>query len=297
MIIETPDIFNYRECLHYLNRSDLELGYQVQGEVIRKLVRFGNELVLFSVSPVRSQDLQIEFLLPTSAPDKKILKSAQQYIREWFDLDTDLEAFYEAARSNSVIRQLTEEFRGLRLIRIPDLFEAMSWAIIGQQINLKFAYKIKNALVSQYGESIIFEGQKYYAFPKPETIAACSETALRQLQFSRQKASYLTGLARSFANREISKKKLQGYKLEKALATLTQLKGFGEWSAHYVLMRCLGHRTALPLQDAGLKNALKHFYGLEEQPSKTELQKLTQNWAPWQAYYTFYLWRSLLKPV
>ena len=36
-----------------------------------------------------------------------------------------------------------EQYYGLRTLGIPDLFEALSWGIIGQQINLTYAYTLK----------------------------------------------------------------------------------------------------------------------------------------------------------
>ena len=40
---------------------------------------------------------------------------------------------------------------------MPDLFESLVWAIIGQQINLTFAYTLKKRFVQDFGENIVFE--------------------------------------------------------------------------------------------------------------------------------------------
>lgn len=42
---------------------------------------------------------------------------------------------------------MTASYKGVRFIGIPDIFEAICWAIIGQHINLKFAYTLKRRLV------------------------------------------------------------------------------------------------------------------------------------------------------
>ena len=68
-------------------------------------------------------------------------------IREILDLDRDLQPFYTHLADEPVARHALEQHKGLRLIRIPDLFEALSWTIIGQQINLRFAYTLKARLV------------------------------------------------------------------------------------------------------------------------------------------------------
>lgn len=45
-----------------------------------------------------------------------------------------------------------DEFYGLRNIGIPDLFEAIVWGILGQQINLAYAYTLKRRLVETFGD-------------------------------------------------------------------------------------------------------------------------------------------------
>ena len=54
------------------------------------------------------------------------------YVRDWFDLDTDLKPFYEMAENDLLLQKAVDEFYGLRNIGIPDLFEALclgdSWS-------------------------------------------------------------------------------------------------------------------------------------------------------------------------
>jgi len=57
---------------------------------------------------------------------------------DMFDLGTDLTAFYELKENDSIINLLINKYKGLRIVKINDMFETICWAIIGQQINLKF---------------------------------------------------------------------------------------------------------------------------------------------------------------
>jgi DNA-3-methyladenine glycosylase II len=47
------------------------------------------------------------------------------YIREWFDLDRNLTPFYTMAKADPLLKWPAQEFYGLRLIGVPDLFEAL----------------------------------------------------------------------------------------------------------------------------------------------------------------------------
>ena len=50
------------------------------------------------------------------------------------------------------------------LLGITDLFEALSWGIIGQQINLTYAYTLKRRLVETFGSYVEWNGRKHWIF-------------------------------------------------------------------------------------------------------------------------------------
>ena len=81
------------------------------------------------------------------------------YIIEWFDLDNDLTPFYEMANTDPLLKIPAQKFYGLRVIGIPDLFEALCWGVLGQQINLAFAYSLKRQFVESFGDSIEWNGK------------------------------------------------------------------------------------------------------------------------------------------
>ncbi len=60
---------------------------------------------------------------------------------DWFDLERDLAGFYQLLNSHKQTKNFPKDYHGLRLMGIVDLFEALSWCVIGQQINLTFAHK------------------------------------------------------------------------------------------------------------------------------------------------------------
>lgn len=291
--ISTPEEFNYHECLVFLARSDEERLHFIQNEKIRKLLKVGDKFILFEVSNPTPGHLQIEPLncIP-SKPDREFVKN---FISDWFDLATDLKPFYKLARTEKLLNQLVKNHFGLRLIKIDDLFQALCWAILGQQINIRFAYTLYRRFIEAFGEKLDFNGQKYWLFPKPEVISEISVNDLMRLQMTGRKSEYIIGLAQQMARGEISKEKLLAYRnFEKARDKLLSIRGVGSWTANYVMMRCLGDRNAFPIEDIGLHNAIKNQLNLKEKPSIGEIEKLSAGWNGWQAYITFYLYRSLL---
>ena len=165
---------------------------------------------------------------------------------------------------------MCEDFNGLRLIGIPDLFEALCWSIIGQQINLTFAYKLKRRMVEAYGQQLEFEDLTYHLFPEPERLAQVTVPELRAMQFSDRKAEYVITVAKAFASGKLSKEVLQATKgLQAKQEMLTQLKGIGIWTANYALMKSLREPSSVPHGDIGILNALAN-HGIIKDRSETK---------------------------
>ena len=290
--IKPPAIFNYQECLHFLDRGYDDCLHQINKNTIIKALNIENNISLIAIT-YDNGFLQVGILAGESNEyHHDLIKS---YIIRWFDLHTDLEKFYNLAIKDFILRPLIKKYWGLRLIGIDDLFEALCWAIIGQQINLSFAYKTKRALVEKFGGYIEHNGVVYYLFPTPETICNCTVEQLKRLQFSRNKATYIIALAESFRNEIISKDKLLIIRdSEEILSKLTKLKGIGAWTANYAMMKCLKIPSAFPIQDVGLHNALKQQLNMDEKPDIEKILELSKHWKNWEGYATLYLWRSLV---
>jgi DNA-3-methyladenine glycosylase II len=290
-VITTPADFNFKHCLSYMSRSNEECAYTIEDETIYKLFEIEKELLIVSVEGGNGT-LNIHFL--NGNPTSKAYDSIIRYIREWFDLDRDLTPFYRMAENDRLLKEIVQRYKGLRLIGIPDLFESICWAIIGQQINLSFAYKLKRRFVETFGRSLFWNNKSFWLFPEPQVIANLTVEQLTALKFTTRKAEYLIEVAKHIVSGRITKNgllALQDFSL--AVKQLIQLRGIGNWTANYALMRCLKDPNAFPVEDVGLHNAIKRVLKLERKPTIQEILELSKGWAGWEAYATFYLWRSL----
>ena len=288
--LSVPKEFSFDLCLHYLRRSPRELLHRSLDDRVIKLLQVENELILFSVRNGR-QKIIIDLLQGNlSVMTKAALRA---YVHEWFDLGSDLKPFYAMARKDDLLKGLVKKFSGYRIIGQPDLFESLIWAVLGQQINLQFAYTLKQRFVEQFGESLEFQGQRYYLFPSAEKVSQLRPDQLLALQFSRQKASYTIGIAQAFAEGKISRAKLAGLPLDEAKEVLMKIKGIGNWTANYALMKTFRYPDAFPLEDAGLHNAIKNQLGLKSKPNLKRVKMIFKKYKGWEAYATLYLWRSL----
>ncbi|RLQ94296.1 DNA-3-methyladenine glycosylase family protein [Falsibacillus albus] len=290
-VIPIPDEFDFSECLVFLGRSDKEVLHHIEGDVLYKAIKMGENRYLVKLN-MDDRGMIVEFVDRT--PNEGDRASIISFVHELFDLDKDLSGFYRMMKEDPILRSISGSYDGLRIIGMPDLFEALTWAVMGQQINLNFAYTLKQSFVEAYGDKLEFNGRTYWIYPSYERIAGLDVEDLRMHQFTIRKAEYIIGLAKAMNEGIISKerlKELNGYQqIHKAL---TALRGVGAWTADYVMMKCLLHPEAFPIADVGLHNAIKQQLKMDRKPTVEEIKIWTQNWRGWQAYAVFYLWRSL----
>jgi DNA-3-methyladenine glycosylase II len=290
MTIPTPPEFSFQLCLDFLKRSPKELLHQLRQDGVVKALRVGDEVIVFTVTE------QPDALLVTFSPrePRETTKQAvAEYVREWFDLDTDLKPFYKLATKDKLLKDLIARYYGYRIVGQPDLFESLVWAVLGQQINLGFAYTLKQRFVQAFGERLALGDQEFFLFPSPGTVVVIPPEKLLALQFSNQKSRYTIAIAEAFVEGTLSREKLEGLPLEEAKHQLMKIKGIGNWTANYALMKTFHHPDAFPLEDAGLHNAIRNLKKLDRKPTLPEVVKIFRKYKGWEAYATLYLWKSL----
>jgi DNA-3-methyladenine glycosylase II len=290
-----PKEFNFEENINYLSRNDNECLFHIDNNRVSKAIQIGKETLLIEVSSEdETHQLIIRFFRESKPTCTTIRAEVARYVKEWFDLDRDIRPFYTMAKEDPLLGPAVDSFYGLRIIGIPDLFEALCWGILGQQINLTFAYTLKRRLVEKFGRSVVHNGITYWVFPSPGDIAELPVEELESLRMTKKKSEYLIGVAQLMVEGKLTKDQLLSLGSHKdAEKMLVKIRGIGPWTANYVLMRCLRYPAAFPIDDVGLHNAIKHQLGRDKKPTKDEIMKLALNWTNWESYATFYLWRYL----
>ena len=146
LVIKVPKEFSFKENISYMLRSSNECMFEVRDDKVIKAIPVVDEVSLVEVSENTEGNLVIRFLADFHPSSEQAHDEVHLYVRDWFDLDNDLKPFYEMAENDLLLQKAIDEFYGLRNIGIPDLFEALAWGILGQQINLTYAYTLKRRL-------------------------------------------------------------------------------------------------------------------------------------------------------
>ena len=205
--------------------------------------------------------------------------------------EQDLSPFYALAETDPALRGLVKEFRGLHLPRTATLFESLVLAILGQQISASVARALRLLLIERFGASAGFDGVTYYSFPSPESIMPSSVEELRTLKLSQRKAEYLHGIAEAATAPDWPE--LWRLPEEEFVKRLTSLRGIGNWTAQWAMVRGLARPDALPLGDLALRRGVSRLLRDGEPVTDAEVEALAERWRPWRSYATAYLFGAM----
>ena len=178
--------------------------------------------------------------------------------------------------------------RGLRLPLLPTGFDGLTWAIIGQQINIKFAGALRREVIALAGEKV----GDMRTHPTAAQVADLDIAKLTSRRFSGSKAKYLIGAAQAVAKGKLDVEGLPRGSAVAAEKKLTALHGIGTWTARYVMMRG-GFADATLVGDSALATALQKLHKLPERPDQERTAKLMEAFAPHRSLATMHLWTSL----
>ena len=212
--------------------------------------------------------------------------SIETIVRRLLGAEFDLDEFYAFASTEPVLAGLVHDLRGLRPPIAVEPFESIVTSITAQQVSLFAAFAIRNRLIERFG----VRAEHAYAFPTRERVALAEPDELFALGFSRRKADYTIGLARSDLD-------LEGLALlpdDEVKAALTALTGIGEWTADWFLARHLARPRAWPAGDLGVRKAASRFYGEGRNLTTDEVRALGQRFDPFQNLTAHYLLAGLL---
>ena len=174
-------------------------------------------------------------------------------VRILLGLAFELEPFYAWAERDDVLAAATRRLFGFRPVLAPDPFEMLVGAITAQQVSLYAAVAIRNRLIECFGRRL----GSVWEFPRRERVAQAGEAELVALGFSRRKAEYTIGLARS----DIDLHALALLPDDEVKGRLVALHGIGEWTADWFLARHLARPHAWPWGDLALRKAVADLYG------------------------------------
>lgn len=159
-----------------------------------------------------------------------------------------------------------------------EYFSTLVYSIVSQQISTKVARVLYARLAEHFGTIT------------PHKLSIAADTDLRSVGLSGQKVRYIKTLAQHWNTINVSK--LSTASDVEITEQLTRFPGIGIWTAEMFLLFALARPDVFSIGDVGLCKACADLYGLHAN-DKTEIQRLSQTWAPYRSYAALVLWHQL----
>jgi DNA-3-methyladenine glycosylase II len=253
------------------------------GACYRRTLVLADQLVEVGVCQQQgptSTTLTVELRGSSAALSDDAVAEVHRVLERTLGIGVDLGGFYRMAERDDRLSALARRFCGVRPPCFPSVFEAVVNAIACQQLSLVVGIHLLNGLAERFGPTLSVPGARP-GFPTPERLAGADPQVLRELGFSRAKASAATVLARRVAGGDVDLEALRDLDDGRALATLQGLAGIGRWSAEYTLLRGLGRYHVLPGDDVGARNSLSRRFGLGPGAGYDAVAELARSWSPY----------------
>lgn len=289
IVLRLPADYRIDDTLAYLGRDPASPTERVHGRAAARALSLANGPARLTVELAAGHARCRLAAERTLSADERA--AAHAAVVRWLALDGDAGPGREAARREPW-RRLLERRPGLRVPRTPTVFEGLSWAIVGQQVNLPFAYRLRRRMIELAGERL---DPWLVCHPTPARLAALDPADLVRCQLSRRKTEYLLGAARAVAG-GLDLEALPTGAATRAAERLSSLHGIGPWTVHYVLMRGCGFGDCVPAADAALARAVRSFFALDRRPTAPEVERLLSSFAPHRSLATFHLWSQTGDP-
>jgi DNA-3-methyladenine glycosylase II len=243
--------------------------------------------------------LDIDLSAPASASctvhaDAALTAGAETQVRaaalSVLGLRLDPEPFAAFAAGDAMFGPLTRAQPGLRVVQSGTVFEALTWAIMGQQINLSFAIALRRTFIQQAGRQ---HSSGLWCYPAAADAAVLDADALLSRKFSRSKAETLLRLARLVADGALPLDVTPSNSIEQISAALLAVKGIGPWTVNYGLLRGYGYADCSLHGDVAIRAALQALLGEESKPDMPRTEKILQRYSPHRTMAAAHLWASL----
>jgi DNA-3-methyladenine glycosylase II len=256
---------------------------------VTKAVTINGRAVAFEVSSAGTiEEPRLVYTLSSERPLSEAEHAAVADRMGFFlSVDDDLRPFYTLGRADPTFAPVIERFYGLHHPKFLTPFEIACWAVLGQRIPMRLAHRIKLTLVERWGTSITLpDGETYRAFPEPSQLAAVAPDDLLAVVRNERKVDYLQAVIDFFS--QVDEPFLRSGPYDEIAARLRGIRGIGEWSSHFILVRGLGRMERVSTVDGELLKAASTLYNQGQPLDSAAMSKLLDYYGSTQGYWAYY---------
>lgn len=283
-----PANFRADDFFAFHLRDRQNIAEIVENNVLRKGILWDNspaQLIIAINHQMASISLDVDGS-NNVASDQKMVEMGKHML----GLQQAVEQFETQYLSHPVIGQLIQHQQGLRIYQSASAFEALVWAIIGQQISVTAAIAIRRRFIQATGSR---HSSGIWCFPNEQQVAATDDDTLRGTGFSAGKIIAIRALCAAIIDKQIDlSMQLDQHNQQQLTNQLLSLKGIGPWTISYALLRGFNYLDGSLHGDVAVRRNLQPLLNMETQPTAKETEKWLMAFSPWRALVAAHLWRS-----
>ncbi|ANJ67331.1 hypothetical protein A9404_08005 [Halothiobacillus diazotrophicus] len=286
-----PADFRPSDILSFHRRDPQEIAERVTDTCLYKGMIWGGypaQLTIEFAEGVAHAALTVD------GPHAGNLPLFQALVHRLLGLNQDISAFEAAYREHPQLGQMIARNPGLRVPVTTTPFEALTWAITGQQISVQAAVSLRRKLIVTAG---IAHSSSLLCYPEAPQITALPLDRIRQAGYSRTKAETLHRLAGLVADGSLpldaglgTGRPLSSEAAEALRAQLLAVKGIGPWTVSYALLRGFGWLDGSLHGDVAVRRGLQRLIDNETPVDEKQARDWLIPFAPWRALVAAHLW-------
>ena len=214
--------------------------------------------------------------------------AVERMARRMLGLTQDVVRFERDFADHPLIGAVIARRSGLRVPATATPFEAITWAITGQQISVGAATAIRRRLILAADAR---HSGGLWCYPDAERIVRMTEDGLRPLGFSATKARTIHALSAAVESGALP---LDAWAVapdaEEIRARLREVRGIGPWTVSYALLRGFGWLDGSLHGDVAVRRNLQVLLGRTEKLTEAETEAWLAPFSPWRAMIAAHLW-------
>lgn len=179
---------------------------------------------------------------------------------------------------DAALAKVMDALGPLQRAAMPDLFEALVHAIVGQQISTKAQQSIFARMRTALGAPLT-----------PSALGALDEASLQSFGLSFRKVRYIKAAAAAVISGALDLDALRQLDDAAFCAQLVQLDGVGLWTAEMLLIFCLQRPDVMSFGDLAVLRGLRMLYR-HKRITPALFAKYRKRYAPYASVASLYLW-------
>ncbi len=208
--------------------------------------------------------------------------------RRMLGLTQPVEEFEARFRDHPRVGALIASRPGLRVPVTATPFEALTWAVTGQQISVAAALSLRRRLIVA---ADVRHSDGLLCHPDAPRIASLGAAKLRDAGFSRTKIDALLALSLLVNEQRLPLDSwAEDPPIEQIRERLQAVRGVGPWTVSYTLLRGFGWLDGSLHGDVAVRRALQTLLGSSRKISEAEAKEWLADFSPWRALVAAHLW-------